>query len=165
MDFESILSKNPFIDGKIDGYLRQKDGVDRLYFNSDHVEGAKAGRYHEVDADDEILVKNEDGSSETASAHDFVTGDQFQGFGSPQQRLALLQKAAKYEVRGDFRTQDAQLPVAEDFQGMVDRLDPSEPRVAVAPPQLGSSVLQYLAFRAEDAADSLQGSLHKYFGV
>lgn len=158
---EKILETNPFIDGMVDGYLREKDGVRDIYFTSKDVDGNEANRsYDKVDVRDKIYVRNEiDGCLEGTSSREFVSSEGFNRFGTPQQRLALLQKASKYEVDGERRNAASLQAVDRDFQNFVNGLDPQAQPVAVKPSALGDGLLRYAAGRLEDAGDSLRMGL------
>lgn len=159
--FEKVLEINPFVNGIVDGYLREKDGVQDIYFTSKDVEGVEANRsYDKVDARDKIFVRAEiDGCLEETSSRDFVSSDAFSRFGSPQQRLALLQKASKYEVDFSRRNAASLQPVDRDLQNFVNGLDPKEKPMAVTPSPLGDGLLRYAHGRFVDAGHSIQETL------
>jgi len=121
MSLENVLSKNPSINDASHLAARKQDGVDKLYFDSDHSDSpvsGENGRYHEVDGKDRITVKGIEGE-ETVTAEKFVSDDKFSSFGSPQERLNLLSKASKYEIpRGQ------ELKTAEDLKDYVNSLKP-----------------------------------------
>ena len=121
MGLENVLSKNPSINDVSQMAARQSDGVDHLYFNSDHSDSpvsGENGRYHEVDGKDRITIKGSEGE-ETVTAQEFVSDDRFSSFGDPQERLSLINKASKYEIPNG-----KELESADDLKAYVNSLKP-----------------------------------------